>query len=418
MVKKGYMVGLPRTTESQVCKHVVWGLLGLLLSLVLVSDGEAVDAELVLDSGDGSSGFSIQDSGTTEVGRIDSSGKMYIQSKMGIGTTSPDTPLCVQGATVLVGDLAVDSTLYVDSTNDNVGIGTTSPGAELDVAGTGLFTDNVGIGTDSPDSTLHVVGNVEIDSDLNVAAGTLFVDESANKVGIGTTSPGAQLDIVETGDNAIVYFLRMYNDDQPSSGETGQEVGLKFILNGDHGTGFEVHDAAYIIAGKDEDFVDNDWGDISANLRFYVATSGTASECMRIDSSGNVGIGTASPSNSRLVVEGDRGGSYAGEANCAVSVEGDVYVTEDVSALTFTDRTPYPKDTEIAYASVLSMERLPDGEYDENDKERQLDHSKLHPFIKADDGRDLSATVSAQNEVIKSLVKRIEVLEAKLNIRP
>ncbi|HKL08389.1 MAG TPA: hypothetical protein VJ896_06420, partial [Bacteroidales bacterium] len=77
-----------------------------------------------------------------------------------------------------------------------------------------------------------------------------------------------------------------------------------------------------------------------------------------------------------------------------------------------------------AYKAVFSMNRLPDGEYDENNKENQLDHSKLHPFVNSVDGnhRDLSATVSAQNEVIKDLVKQIgklndenELLKQKIN---
>ncbi|MBU0943475.1 MAG: hypothetical protein KJ804_14265 [Proteobacteria bacterium] len=94
---------------------------------------------------------------------------------------------------------------------------------------------------------------------------------------------------------------------------------------------------------------------------------------------------------------------------------GDVYVTKDVSALSFTDRTPYPKDIQTAYDAVLSMQRLPEGEYDAFDKENQLDHSTLHEFVKSKDGehRDLSATVSAQNEVIKDLIKRIAQLEAQ-----
>ena len=62
------------------------------------------------------------------------------------------------------------------------------------------------------------------------------------------------------------------------------------------------------------------------------------------------------------------------------------------------------------------MERLPDGEYSEHNKEHQLDHSKLDEFITSADGyvRDLSATVSTQNEVIKDLLKRIEQLEEKI----
>ena len=89
--------------------------------------------------------------------------------------------------------------------------------------------------------------------------------------------------------------------------------------------------------------------------------------------------------------------------------DGDVYVTDNVSALSFTDRTPYPRDLETAYEAVMSMERLPDGQYQENNGEVQLDHSKLSDFVRSDDGnRDLSATVSAHNEVLKDLIKKVQ----------
>lgn len=88
---------------------------------------------------------------------------------------------------------------------------------------------------------------------------------------------------------------------------------------------------------------------------------------------------------------------------------GDVYVTDNVSALSFTDRTPYPKDLQTAYDAVMSMERLPDGQYEKNNRENQLDHSKLSGFIRSADGnRDLSAAVSCLNEVVKDLVKKVE----------
>ncbi len=95
---------------------------------------------------------------------------------------------------------------------------------------------------------------------------------------------------------------------------------------------------------------------------------------------------------------------YEGSGTYAGYFDGDVYVTNNVSALSFTDRTPYPENLETAYASVMSLQRLPVGEYN---KESQLDHSKLHPFVKSNDGehRNLSATVSAQNEVIKDLIR-------------
>ncbi|MHC4464603.1 MAG: hypothetical protein ACYS30_24705, partial [Planctomycetota bacterium] len=89
---------------------------------------------------------------------------------------------------------------------------------------------------------------------------------------------------------------------------------------------------------------------------------------------------------------------------------GNVYVTNDVSALSFTDRlVAYPKDLATAYQAVMSMERLGDGQYDEADKEAQLDHATLHDYIRSEDGnRDLSATVSCHNEVLKDLIPKQE----------
>jgi len=101
---------------------------------------------------------------------------------------------------------------------------------------------------------------------------------------------------------------------------------------------------------------------------------------------------------------------------CAV---GGAWFSHNVSAQSFTDRTPYPVDLATAYVSVLSMRRLPDGEYDPSDEAKQLDHDSLAPFVavvEADGtkGRNLSATVSAQNEVIKSLIERVTALELEV----
>jgi hypothetical protein len=107
------------------------------------------------------------------------------------------------------------------------------------------------------------------------------------------------------------------------------------------------------------------------------------------------------------------GNAYAGY------FEGDVYVKNNISAYSYTDRTPYPKDTETAYKAVMSMERLPEGQYSELDRNAQLDHSKLHNYIRSEDGnRDLSATVSCHNEVLKDLIlKQKELCKAHLYIK-
>jgi hypothetical protein len=105
-------------------------------------------------------------------------------------------------------------------------------------------------------------------------------------------------------------------------------------------------------------------------------------------------------------VSGRSSNGYAGY------FDGNVYVENNASAESFTDRTPYPKDLATAYQAVMSMERLPDEQYDENNKQVQLDHSKLSDFVRSKDGnRDLSATVSCHNEVLKHFIRKNDELE-------
>ena len=142
------------------------------------------------------------------------------------------------------------------------------------------------------------------------------------------------------------------------------------------------------------------------------------------DSSGNYGYlgdnvsGVLGYSSSDYGVRGLSISGYGVYGECSQGhagyFNGDVYVTDDVSALSFTDRTPYPKNLATAYEAVMSMERLPNGQYNENNKEAQLDHSKLSDFVRSKDGnRDLSATVSCHNEVLKDLInKQEEIVKA------
>ena len=228
-----------------------------------------------------------------------------------------------------------------------------------------LKNGNVGIGKANPARLLHVDGEMEVDGAIYAddATGVGFLDDAGNlglwvedggQVGIGTDTPGANLDIRSADASSALIIAN-------NSGVN------RFALNPNSDGSWTMFDNA---AGA--------WyGGITQQ-------------------SGNVGIGTTTPGSYRLNVNG-----------------GNAYFSNDVSALSFTDRTPYPKDLETAYSAVLSMQRLPEGEYDENNKENQLDHSKLHSFVKSQDGehRDLSAVVSAQNEVIKDLLKRLEKLE-------
>ena len=120
---------------------------------------------------------------------------------------------------------------------------------------------------------------------------------------------------------------------------------------------------------------------------------------------------------------------HENSAGYGLMFNGEIYVTGECSALSFEDRTPYPTSLDVAKAVVLSHEKLPEGQYEEDNIENQLDHSKLHTYVarskpmkeKLEDGtegdditeksRDMSATVSCLVEVVKDLMSKIEALE-------
>ena len=100
----------------------------------------------------------------------------------------------------------------------------------------------------------------------------------------------------------------------------------------------------------------------------------------------------------------------------------DVWFQDNVSAGSFTDRTPYPLTTEIAYDVLESHKKFAD--YDVDDKQHQLDHSKLHEFARpiltdpetdekfiSQDGRDASAVISCLVEVVNDLTSKVTALE-------
>lgn len=96
----------------------------------------SADIEAVLDSDDGSSGFVVQDSGTTELFRARSDGNV------GINDTTPDAQLEVLSNSAPDGYIVAVSSqndttgnIFSIKGNGNVGVGTSNPGAKLDVNG-------------------------------------------------------------------------------------------------------------------------------------------------------------------------------------------------------------------------------------------------------------------------------------------
>jgi hypothetical protein len=121
--------------------------------------------------------------GTVPVARLHVNGSMRVSET---GLNARETEYGPGTVTLVGGDLDIDGgTLFIDNSTNRVGIGKTNPATELDVDGAAI-----------------VRGKVLITDDLEVGPTpsdrTLFVDVSDKRVGIGTTSPSAKLDVVGT----------------------------------------------------------------------------------------------------------------------------------------------------------------------------------------------------------------------------
>ena len=180
--------------------------------------------------------------------------------------------------TVTMDGLTVDTnTLYVDSTNNRVGIGTTSPTEKLHLNGTALMfgarmSSNNGstywdVKRDISTGHFHIAD----DSLGNV----LTIRQDSGNVGIGTTSPDADVHISSAGNDAKIIL-------ESSANPRGNFIACE--------------GADDLVLAADEDNLG-----ASSAMKFRV----DATERMRIDSSGNVGIGTTSPSKTLVVNEND-----------------------------------------------------------------------------------------------------------------
>ena len=219
----------------------------------------------------------------------------------------------------VTGDLTVDTTtLKVDSTNNRVGIGTASPGAPLSISnldnGTSFSSNRVLqlIGTSTTDGSrvsLAFTGNTSIGNGLAIIE-AVNDDQSAGhtslhmhtyngswntenlvlkggNVGIGVASPKTTLNI-GANDSGQGPILTLENTD--TSITTGDVIGqIDFYANdgSSNGTGPKVNIKAVAQSSA---------GTVT-ELTFGTSpsSSATAIERMRIDASGNVGIGTNNP---------------------------------------------------------------------------------------------------------------------------
>jgi hypothetical protein len=189
-----------------------------------------------------------------------------------------------------------NTTRMIVDTSGNVGIGTNSPGTKLDIVGAGNPTLTLRGSDAAYSSILNLQAASGGTSIINATGGSnvlglytntverMRIDSSGN-VGIGTSSPQRPLHVYYGSAVTGAYGAIV----QGFVGGYGAGVSFQSQLSGG-----SLAEMARITADG-EDAWNTTTSTQDAGLRFYTSLNGAVSEKMRINASGNVGIGTTAP---------------------------------------------------------------------------------------------------------------------------
>jgi hypothetical protein len=336
--------GIIALTETSTGNYTEW------------SSGAGVTGGTYITSGTTSAPIVFRQSSSSERMRIDASGNV------GIGTSSPGAKLDVNGAARSTQHEVNNSAgnwrvmRYSSSGAARWDIGATNVaetgsnvGSDFIIhsfADNGAFLDRpfyisratsrVGIGTSTPGYKLDVAGNIKASEEIIVSN-----TSNANQLRLVHNNYG----LIQRNDGSTFYFLPTNSGDQygswnalrpfyfnMASGDVGMNhnvtIGGSLYITGEikqqnsassldiyTGTVFNSGGAAFVLRGTSAGY--NNGG-----MEFYTGPGpGNGTERMRIDASGNVGIGTTSPSQ-KLTVVGDisASGTIYGTTHIAPSV--------------------------------------------------------------------------------------------------
>ena len=306
-------LGAAQSTTGDIGRNISFGISGVTTAAINSIDGGSSNAQtLAFFTGNASAltkRLSIDSIG--DISFFDTSGNAAVffdasAAALGIGTSSPTERIHIHrtsgtGAYIRIQDASGGNYIGTDGgvlqfldgsglekmriSGGKLGIGDTNPAAPLSVSYTSNFANplvetNAGVNIEGSSSVRILMGTnpnspyeAYIQASNNGSAFPLLLNPSGGNVGIGTSSPAALIHGM-AGD----LFLTANS----TAANSGQGVYFQSTTSG-----WTTASAHAAIFGKRTDAS-------NGYLRFDTRQSGTTQEAMRIDSSGNVGIGATS----------------------------------------------------------------------------------------------------------------------------
>ena len=274
------------------------------LGLILETNGSSVGTNLFQAIGSLGALFEVRNSGdvlirqataglTIGASTVPPDGGLIVTGNVGIGTTMPQSLLDVYGpgvvpsytaGTKVASHLRILSATSTQGTGPRISLGTIYSGSATIESGFIAIERRLGSSSSGSAGSADMVFGINVAGSPNTTE-IMRLDGDVGNVGIGTTNPGANLDVSNTAGGV----LRLSRVLDSSSWTVGDQAGsLDFYNNDATGVGAGVRG---YVKSVTESTAGNLW-----SLAFGTSfNNAAATEAMRINSSGNVGIGTTSP---------------------------------------------------------------------------------------------------------------------------
>jgi hypothetical protein len=233
------------------------------LNFKAISHTQQIQTQLkTIDNGDFTSDLAFLFKGTGTDGALSEKMRIDSSGRVGIGTDSPSNKLHIQGSVISGASSDVNATLYLEQNANN----------SIQINSGAANNGQIRFGDASSSYRGALTYNHSDDSLQFVSAGSerMRIDSSGN-VGIGTSSPTAKLTVSGTGVGAAIDWTNT----TASTGRSYRWVSLN------NGTGFALEDMTSV------------------------------AERMRIDSSGNLLVGTTSLTTTTAGIKLDADGDIA-----------------------------------------------------------------------------------------------------------